>query len=126
MIHYDKKGTEFSVPQLFLIQLRQLYKKFFIIILLLRKVILCGKFQCRLIITFFAASITFIMNNKALFGVGKGSCWAKRAAARVCPIPRENIHMERAKASRAMIPACFTERHYLKAAVYASKPVIVF
>ena len=73
----------------------------------------------------FAAFLTAINDDIALFGIRHGADGAQNAAAGVCPIPGVDIDMQGAQAKRAMVPRGGQHGQYFPAAYGAAKALIV-
>ena len=72
-----------------------------------------------------AAFAAAVDDNKALAGVGFGADGVHDAAAGICPVSREVVHVERAEAEGTVVAGGFPQRENLFAAVLAEKTAVV-
>ena len=81
---------------------------------------------CRLVPHDLSASVALVDNDISALRIRQGGYGAQGAAAVVCSVTGIYIHVQRAKAKRAVIARGVPEREHLSFAVHANKSVIVF
>ena len=72
------------------------------------------------------ASVTAVRDDKAALRVGVASKRAKKPAAGVGAVAREQVNVQRAETERAMVARAVSERKHGLSAVLADEAVIVF